>query len=412
MSRRVVVTGMGTMSPVGNHVAEAWANLLAGKSVAGPITLCDTTGLGTRFAAEVKGFDPTDYMEPKEARRMDRFNHLALAAIKQALADAKLVITPELAPEVGVIFGSGIGGLNTILEQSKVLEERGPGRISPFATTMLIIDMAAGYASISLGAKGPNWGIVSACATSGHAIGEACEIIRRGDALAMIAGGSEAPINRLGLAAFNAARAISTRNEAPERASRPFDAQRDGFVVAEGAAALVLEDLEFALRRGAQIFAEVVGYAATADAYHITAPPPDGNGAVRSMRRALEKAGLRPDHVDYINAHGTSTVLNDKSETVAIKTVFGEVAWRVPISSTKSMTGHLIGAAGAFEAIVCIKAIQDGIVPPTINYEYPDPDCDLDYVPNVARRTTVNVAMSNSFGFGGHNSTLIFRRYP
>jgi 3-oxoacyl-[acyl-carrier-protein] synthase II len=400
------------VSPVGNDVPTIWRNLIAGRSGIGPITRFDPTGFDTRIAGEVRDFRVTDYLEAKEARRMDRFAHYALAAAKQAQADAQLAVTAENADAIGAVLGSGIGGIETLIDQTNVLQTRGPGRVSPFSSTMMIINIAPGQVAIHLGLKGPNWGIVSACATSAHAIGEAYEVIRRGDAEAMFAGGSEATITPLGIAAFNAARAISTYNEEPQKASRPFDARRDGFVLAEGGAVILLESLEFALARGApRIYGEIVGYGATADAYHVTAPPEGAEGAVRAMRRALAKAGLRPEEVEYLNAHGTSTPLNDKTETQAIKTVFGEYAYRLPISSTKSMTGHMLGAAGAIESIACLLAMTEGIIPPTINLEVPDPACDLDYVPNVARRLKPRVAMNNSFGFGGQNACLIFRAF-
>ena len=411
MSARVVVTGLGAVTPLGLDVPSTWQAMLEGRCGVAPITLFDPEGLATRIAAEVKGFDPTRYMTPKEARRADRFLQLGIAAMQEAMTDSGLEITAENAERVGVLVGSGIGGITTLEREIEVLLTRGAERIRPFLVPMFIADMLSGQLSIMLGAKGPNFGIVSACATSGHCIGEAANIIRRGDAVAMLAGGTEAGITRIGVAAFNAMRAISTRNDAPERASRPFDAQRDGFVIGEAGAVLVLESLEHARARGARIYGEIVGYGATADAYHITAPPEGGEGAVRAMRLALQQARLDASDVDYINAHGTSTPHNDKTETQAIKAVFGARAYEIPVSSTKSMTGHLIGAAAAVEAIACLLAIRDGIVPPTINYEYPDPDCDLDYVPNTARRHNVDVALSNSFGFGGHNNSLIFARY-
>lgn len=410
MARRVVVTGLGVVSPVGNDVPTVWANLIAGRSGIGPLTRFDPTAFEARIAGEVRDFRVTDYLEVKEARRMDRFAHYAVAAAKQAQADAGLEVTSENADAIGAVLGSGIGGLETMFDQSNVLQARGPGRVSPFSSTMMIINIAPGQVAIHLGVKGPNWGIVSACATSAHAIGEAYEIIRRGDAEAMFAGGSEATITPLGIAAFTAARAISTYNEEPHKASRPFDARRDGFVLSEGGAVVLLESLEFARARGApRIYGEIIGYGATADAYHVTAPPEGAEGAVRAMRRALAKAGLRPEEVEYLNAHGTSTPLNDKSETEAIKTVFGDYAYRLPISSTKSMTGHMLGAAGAIESIACLMAMCEGVIPPTINLEVPDPACDLDYTPKVARRLKPRVTMNNSFGFGGQNACLIFR---
>jgi 3-oxoacyl-[acyl-carrier-protein] synthase II len=411
MQRRVVVTGLGAVTPLGNDVTSTWQGLVEGRSGIGPITAFDASGLEVRIAGEAKGFKATDYLEPKEARRMDRFTHFAVVAANEAVRDAAIDIRGNNAESVGVAIGSGIGGISTIVEQVKVMELKGPRRVSPFLVPMMILNMAAGQVSIATGAKGPNISVVSACATSAHSVGEAAEIIARGDAEAMLAGGSEAPIIPIGIVAFSQAQALSKRNDEPARASRPFDAERDGFVAAEGGAVLVLESLEHALARGARIYAEIVGYGSTADAYHITAPPEGGEGAARSMRMALRKAGLAPEQVDYINAHGTSTPLNDRAETDAIKTVFDGHAYKLAVSSSKSMHGHMLGAAGAMESIVCIKAIGTGVIPPTINYEHPDPSCDLDYVPNVARQATVEVALTNSLGFGGHNSTLIFKRY-
>lgn len=388
-----------------------WQALISGHSGAGPITQFDPNGYDTRFACEVKDFDPVQYIDRKEVRRLDRFTHFALVAALQAVEQAGLKIGPENAADVGVIIGSGIGGLITLFEQFKVLTERGPGRVSPFLVPMMISDTAAGQVSITLGAKGPNWGTVSSCATGAHALGEAFETIRRGDARAMISGGSEAPITPIAIAAFNSARALSTRNDEPQRASRPFDAKRDGFVIGEGAAVLVLEGLAHALERGATIIAELAGYGATADAFHITAPAEGGEGGYRAMKIALRKSGLTPGDIDYINAHGTSTPLNDKTETQAIKTLFGDRAYKIPISSTKSMTGHLLGAAGAVEAAVTALAVQRGMLPPTINLDNPDPECDLDYVPNTAREHPVRAALSNVFGFGGHNAVLAFKRW-
>ena len=408
---RVVVTGMGVVSPVGLDLNTTWESLIAGRSGVDYITRFDTEGFDTRFAAELKRFEPTDYIGRKEARRMDRFTQMAVVASMEAVEHAALQIDPTNQDDIGVLVGSGIGGLLTLSEQISVLKEKGPDRVSPFLVPMMITDMASGQISILLGARGPNFCPTSACSSGSDAIGTAYEIIKRGDAIAMLAGGSEAVITPIGVAGFNANRAISTRNDAPQQASRPFDSERDGFVLGEGAAVLVLEDLSFAQERGAQILAEVIGYGASSDAFHITQPSEDGEGAVRAMKMAIKKAGLAPDEVDYINAHGTSTPLNDRVETVAIKAVFGDHAYKIPISSTKSMTGHLVGAAGAIEAAICIMTIQHGIIPPTINLTNPDPDCDLDYVPNVARRARVNTALSNSFGFGGHNSVLVFRRY-
>jgi 3-oxoacyl-[acyl-carrier-protein] synthase II len=408
---RVVITGLGLLTPVGNNVPSTWEALCQGKSGVGPITLFDTSQFRVHFGAEVKNFDPSDYMDRKEIRRTDPYEHFAIAATKQALAQSGLRITEENADDVGIYIGSGIGGLSTLLEASKTLFEKGPDRISPFSANTIGIGSAPGIVSIMTGARGPNWAASSACATSSNTIGEAWETIRRGDAKAMIAGGSDKAINPLSLAAFDNMRALSRYNDDPQRASRPFDATRDGFAMGEGAGILILEDLDFARARGATILAEMVGYGSTADAYHVTEPPPNGAGIARAMLRALQKAGLRPDQVDYVNAHGTSTPYNDLTETIAIKSCFAERAYRIPISSTKSMIGHTIGAAGAIEAIVSIMSILTGIITPTINLHHPDPECDLDYVPNKAREATVNIAMSNSMGFGGHNACLIFKRF-
>jgi 3-oxoacyl-[acyl-carrier-protein] synthase II len=408
---RVVVTGLGLITSLGNDLNSSWEALCAGKSGVSEIEGYDLSQYRVRFGAQVKNFDPSPYMDRKEIRRTDPYEHMAIATSKQALAQSGLQITEENADDVGVYIGSGIGGLVTLHDQFRVLFERGPDRISPFFINMMIVDGAPGAVSIMTGAKGPNWAAVSACATSANTIGEAWETIRRGDAKVMIAGGSEKGITPIAMAAFDNMHALSRRNDDPQGASRPFDATRDGFVMGEGAGMLVLEDLEFARARGAKILAEMVGYAATGDAHHITEPAPGGEGLVRAIRRALQKAGLRPDQVDYINAHGTSTPYNDKTETQAIKTVFGEHAYQMAISSTKSMTGHTLGAAGAVEAVISIMSILTGIIPPTINLHHPDPECDLNYVPNEARRAAVNVAMSNSMGFGGHNSCLIFKRY-
>jgi 3-oxoacyl-[acyl-carrier-protein] synthase II len=408
---RVVVTGLGLITSLGNDLASSWDALCQGKSGMGEITAYDTSKHRVHFGGQIKDFDPTLYMDRKEMRRNDPYEQLAIATTKQALAQAKLQITDDIADDVGVYIGSGIGGLVTLHEQFTILHEKGPDRISPFFINMMIIDGAPGIVSILTGAKGPNWAAVSACATSGNTIGEAWETIRRGDAKAMIAGGSEKAITPIAMAAFDNMHALSRRNDDPQGASRPFDATRDGFVMGEGSATLILEDLEFARARGATILAEMVGYGSTSDAHHVTEPAPGGSGLVRAMRRALQKAGLRPDQVDYLNAHGTSTGPNDRTETVAIKDCFGEHAYHMVISSTKSMTGHTLGAAGAVEAVISIQAILTGIIPPTINLRHPDPECDLDYVPNEARRATVNVAMSNSMGFGGHNTCLVFKRY-
>jgi len=376
----------------------------------GPITQFDTTDLRTRIAAEVKGFDPTQYMDAKEVRRTDRFVHFAVAAAQEALAQSGLDIPKEDPTRVGVLIGSAVGGIHVLLEQLDVMASRGARRVSPFAVTGLMLNAASGQLSLLLGVRGPSLGLATACATGSHSLGEAAEVIRRGDADIMIAGGSEAGLVSIAMAAFDNMHAVSTRNEEPERASRPFDADRDGFVVGEGAAVMVLERFDRAKARGATIYAELLGYGATNDGYHIAQPEPDGNGATEAMLAALRASGLQPTDVDYINAHGTSTKLNDAIETRAIKRVFGEHAHNLPVSSTKSMTGHLLGAAGAMEAVFCVLAMRDQILPPTVNYETPDPECDLDYVPNVARRAEVNVCLSNSFGLGGHNGTVALRR--
>jgi 3-oxoacyl-[acyl-carrier-protein] synthase II len=400
---------MGALTPVGLDVPSTWDAIVHGRSGIASVEGFKTSDLDVRIAGQVKGFDPTEYLDRKEARRMDRFLQLGLVAAQEAMRDAELDVRADDPERVGVVVGSGIGGINTIVEAAIVLHTRGPDRVSPFVVPMMLPDMLAGLIAIQMGAKGPNFGVVSACATAGHALGEAVEIIRRGDVEVMLAGGSEAPLTRIGLAAFDSMRALSRRNDEPQRASRPFDAERDGFVLAEAAGVLVLEELGYAQKRGAHIYAEITGYGSTADAYHITAPSENGEGAARAMHMALRKANLKPGEVDYINAHGTSTQHNDRTETVAIRTVFGENA--PPISSTKSMTGHLIGASGAVETIICIKTILEGCVPPTINYEHPDPECDLDYVPNMARRHRVNAALTNSFGFGGHNTTIVVQRF-
>lgn len=408
---RVVVTGLGLITSLGHDLATNWEALTQGKSGVGEITAYDSSDFRVHIGAEVRDFDPTLYMDRKEARRNDPYEQLAIATTKQALEQSGLKITEENADEIGVYIGSGIGGLVTLHDQFRVLCEKGPNRISPFFINMMIVDGAPGIVSILTGARGPNWAAVSACATSGNTIGEAWETIRRGDATAMIAGGSEKSITPISMAAFDNMTALSRRNDDPQGACRPFDATRDGFVMGEGSGMLILEELESAKARGATILAEMVGYGCTADASHITSPAPGGAGLVRAMQRALKKANLRPDQVDYINAHGTSTPPNDGHETAAIKTCFGDYAHKLPISSTKSMTGHTLGAAGAVEAVISIMAIQTGIIPPTINLHHPDPECDLDYVPNKARQATVNVALSNSMGFGGHNTCLIFKRY-
>ncbi len=408
---RVVVTGMGILCPLGLDVTTTWEGLIAGKSGIDYITLFDRELCKTKFAGEVKGFEPTNYVSRKEARHMDRFAQLSVAASIQAVEQSGIQISSANQDNIAVIIGSGIGGLTTLFEQAKILLEKGPDRVSPFLAPMMISDMAAAQVSIVLGIKGLNLCTTSACSSGSDAIGVAYELIKQGGAQIVIAGGSEAIINQLGITAFNALNAISTRNDAPQLASRPFDAKRDGFIISEGAGILVLEDLAHAQERGADIRAEIMSYGASADAFHITQPLEDGEGAARAMQTALNKAELTPTEIDYINAHGTSTPLNDKMETKAIKTVFGESAYRIPISSTKSMIGHLIGAAGAVEAAICIMVIQSGAIPPTINLTHPDPDCDLDYVPNITRQAKVTTALSSSFGFGGHNSVLIFRRY-
>jgi len=405
--RRVVVTGLGLITPLGTGVEKTWNALCAGKSGIRRITKFDPSGHACQIAGEVADFDPADYIEKKEIKKMDTFIHYAVAASQMAVDDAGFKVTPENADRVGVYIGSGIGGLPAIEAFHKVLLEKGPDRVSPFFIPMVIINLASGQVSMRLGARGPNSCAVTACATGNHCIGDAFRLIERGDADVMIAGGAEAAITPLCVAGFASARALSTRNDQPERASRPFDKERDGFVLGEGAGVLVLEELELARRRGARIYAEIVGYGMTADAYHITAPPEDGHGAVRCMRRALEDAALAPGAIGYVNAHATSTMA-DRIETSAVKQVFGDHARRLAVSSTKSMTGHLLGAAGGVEAVFSVLAIHRGILPPTINQEVPDPECDLDYVPNVARRAEVHTVLSNSFGFGGVNACLIF----
>ena len=397
--------------PIGIGVETAWKNACEGKSGIGRLTRFDPEGFDTRIAAEVKGFNPELYIEKKEVKKMDLFIQYALAATKEAVENSKLSITPENGDRIGVIVGTGLGGLPTIEKYHQILMERGPGRISPFFIPMLVANLAAGQIAIQYGAKGPNICLVTACATGGHCIGDAFRAIVYGDADAVIAGGTEANITPLTVGGFNAMKALSTRNDEPEKACRPFEKNRNGFVIAEGAGIVILEELEFAQKRNARIYAELIGYGYTGDAYHITAPSPDGDGAIRCMRMAIKDAGLKPEDIDYINAHGTSTQLNDLTETIAIKKVFGDHAKRIPISATKSMTGHLLGAAGSTEAIFTILALRDGILPPTINYEEPDPECDLDYVPNVARRQYLNTGMSNAFGFGGTNATLIFKKF-
>jgi 3-oxoacyl-[acyl-carrier-protein] synthase II len=408
---RVVVTGIGVVSPIGKDMPTTWQGLVNGKSGIDNITLFDTTHHETKFAGEVKSFDPSDYVSRKEARRMDRFAQLAVAASLEAAQQAVIKPGAENQYNIGVIIGSGIGGLTSLFDQSRVLIENGPDRISPFLAPMMMGNAASAQVSMVLGIKGRNFCTTSACSSGADAIGTAYEIINNNYINVMLAGGADAIINPIGVAAFNACKAISTRNDDPPGASRPFDTERDGFVIGEGAAVLVMENLDYALSRGAEIIGEVVGYGATGDAFHITQPREDGEGATRAIQMALAIAGREPADIDYINAHGTSTPINDKVETMAIKRVFGDRAYKVPISSTKSMTGHLIGGAGAIEAAISLMVIRNGIIPPTINLTHPDPDCDLDYVPNAARRVRVTTAMSNSFGFGGHNSVLVFRKY-
>ncbi|MSQ48964.1 MAG: beta-ketoacyl-[acyl-carrier-protein] synthase II [Betaproteobacteria bacterium] len=408
--RRVVVTGLGIISPVGNSVPEAWSNILAGKSGITGVTRFDPSRLSSQIAGEVKDFDVSQYLSTKEARRMDRFIHFGIAAGLQAWKDSANVVTPENAERFGINFGSGIGGLPLIEETHNELLKSGPRRVSPFFIPGTIINMIAGNLSIILGTKGPNLAIVTACTTSTHCIGEAAKSIRYGDAEVMIAGGAEATVTELAMGGFASARALSTRNDDPAAASRPWDRERDGFVLGEGAGALVLEEFEHAKQRGARIYCELVGYGVSSDAYHITAPAEDGDGAFRCMRNALRDAGMGIESIDYINAHGTSTPLGDIAETVAMKRLLGERAKQVAINSTKSMTGHLLGAAGAVEAVFSILALRDQISPPTINLLNPDPQCDLDYVPNTARQMTIRNALSNSFGFGGTNGTLVFKR--
>jgi 3-oxoacyl-[acyl-carrier-protein] synthase II len=406
MRKRVVVTGLGAVTPLGKDVASTWEALVAGRSGIGRITRFDPAAYETQIAGEVKGFDPLVAMDRKDARRTDRFTQLAVGAAKQAIDDAKLDRT-ENTDRIGVAIATGVGGLETLVEQVLVMEKKGPGRLSPFLVPMLMANAASAQTSMQFGLRGPNLTHVSACASSAHALGESAEMIRRGMAETMVAGGSEAAVIPLAIGAFSSMHAMSRRNDDPQGASRPFDKDRDGFVLSEGAAVVVLEEREHALARGARIYAEIVGYGATADAYHITSPSPEGEGNARAMRMALTMAGLAPEKIDYINAHGTSTQPNDREETAAIKQVFGAHAKKLMVSSTKSMTGHLLGAAGALEAIACILAIQNGCVPPTINYTTPDPALDLDYVPNQARAAKVTTALSNSMGFGGHNASLI-----
>lgn len=411
MKRRVVITGMGAVTPVGNSVGEFWEALKTGKSGIDRVTKFDPADFATRIAGEVKGFDPLNYIDKKEARRMDMAEQYSIATSQQAYDDAKLNSDSFDPCRAGVVIGSGIGGIETFEKQLAILFKQGPSRVSPFFIPMMIVDMCAGLVSMRFGFKGPNYATVSACATSAHAIGDSFKIIQRDDADLMIAGGSEASITPSSMAGFCSARAISTRNDEPQRASRPFDKERDGFVMAEGSGMLILESLDHARKRKAKIYAEVVGLGMSADAYHITAPEPEGEGATRSMRLALKDGDLSPESVDYINSHGTATELGDIAETLAIKKVFGERAYQIPANATKSMIGHLLGATGAVELIAGIKCMEEGILHPTVNYEFPDPRCDLDYVPNKAREKEINVFISNSFGFGGHNATLAVRKF-
>jgi 3-oxoacyl-[acyl-carrier-protein] synthase II len=411
MRKRVVVTGLGCISPVGNRVDEAWENTISGRSGIGRITHYDPTGFEVQIGAEVKEFNGIDLFGSKEARRMDIYTQYAMAAAQQAIEDAGLKIDSANRDRIGAIIGSGIGGIRTLFEQTKVFLDRGPGRVSPFLVPMMLADSAPGLVAIHFGLRGPNMAVVTACATGTNAVGEAAEVIRRNQADVILAGAAEAAIVPIAMAGLSVMNAVSKRNSEPEKACRPFDLHRDGFVMGEGAGILVLESLEHAQKRGARILAELTGYGSTNDAFHISAPAENGAGAAICMKNALDNAGIKSIEVDYINAHGTSTPLNDKSETAAIKTVFGELAYEIPISSTKSMTGHLLGASGALEAVLCVRVIKEGILPPTINYETPDPLCDLDYIPNKAREKQVKHVMSNSFGFGGHNATIILSKY-
>jgi 3-oxoacyl-[acyl-carrier-protein] synthase II len=411
LARRVVVTGVGLVSAVGIGREETWSCVLAGKSGAAPISLFDTKDFSVTFACEVKNFDPLQYVEKKEVKKMGRFIQFALAAAQFAVEHAQLKVTPEIATRTGVYIGSGIGGFDVIEREHTALMQGGPRRISPFFIPASIVNLASGFVSIRFGAKGPNSATCTACSSSAHAVGDSFRLVQRGDADVMIAGGSEAAITPMGVGGFASMRALSTRNEAPEKASRPFDNERDGFVIGEGAGLLILEELGYALKRGAPILAEIVGYGMSGDAFHITQPDENADGAVRAMKNALVDASVQPEQVEYINAHGTSTPYNDKLETLAIKKVFGEHARKLAVSSTKSMTGHLLGGAGGLEAGLSVLALRDQVLPPTINYENPDPECDLDYVPNKSRQAEVNYILSNSFGFGGTNAALLFKRY-
>lgn len=409
--RRVVITGLGVISPLGNDVGSFWQALLAGKSGIGPITTFDSSAFDSQIAGEVKGFDPLKYMDSKEAKRMEKFAQYAVAASKQAVSDAKLDLSRENTERIGVLIGCGIGSLRIVEQEYKTYLEKGPSRITPFMIPLMIVNEAAGQVSILLGLKGPNSCVTTACASGSNAIGDAFRIVQYGDADIMISGGTESSITHLGVGGFCSLKALSRKNDTPEKASRPFDKLRDGFVMGEGAGVVVLEELEHALGRNATIYAEMAGYGMSADAYHMTAPDSSGSGAHRAMRAALSDAGLKPEEIDYINAHGTSTALNDKIESLAIKNTFGAYAHKVAISSTKSMTGHLLGAAGGVEFVVCCLSIRDSVAHPTINQEVPDPECDLDYVPNISRKMKINTALSNSLGFGGHNATLIAKKF-
>lgn len=411
MKKRVVVTGLGAVTPLGIGVEKTWSALCEGKSGIDKISSFDATNFQTQIAGEVKGFNPEDFLDKKQVRRMDKFVHYALASAIIAVEDSKLNVADQNAERIGVIVGTGLGGLSTLEKNHTLLLKSGPRKISTFFIPMLIANMASGQIAIHFGMKGPNICVVTACAAGSHAIGDSYKLIQGGGVDIMITGGTEATITPLNMAGFNAMKALSTRNDEPEKASRPFDKDRDGFVAAEGSGIIVLEEMEFALKRGAEIYGEIIGYGLSGDGYHMTAPDPQGEGAARCMRMALDDAGISPDEIDYINAHGTSTLLNDTIETMAIKAVFNHHSKKVPVSSTKSMTGHLLGAAGGIEAIFSILAIRDGIIPPTINYQTPDPDCDLDYVPNIARKADVKMAISNSFGFGGTNATLVFKEF-
>lgn len=411
LNKRVVVTGIGAITPIGTGKERFWQALKAGQSGIGRISKFDVTDYPTKIAGEVKDFDPIEYIDKKEARRMDRFTQYGVAATKLAIEDAKLDVEKVDSHRFGVVLGSGIGGIETLEKEYEKLMNKGPSRVSPFFIPMMISNIGAGQISMTFGAKGPNTTVVTACASSTNAIGDAFKIIQRGDADVMITGGAESSITPLSVAGFCSMKALSTRNDEPEKASRPFDKDRDGFVMGEGSGILILEELEHAISRGAHIYAEVVGYGMSADAYHITAPAPEGEGAARAMRNAIKDANILPEDIDYINAHGTSTPFNDKFETMAIKSVFGEYAYKLSVSSTKSMTGHLLGAAGGIEAIACSLAIDEGFIPPTINYTTPDIECDLDYVPNEGRKVEVQYALSNSLGFGGHNASIILKKY-